>query len=339
MTIAMLLVVRDEADVIDAHLAYHLNVGVDLVLVSERESSEACREILEDYARTGHVRRVPAAGGDSDPKRRTAMARVAIDDLAAEWLIDSETDEFWLPRGESLQEVLAPIPARYGSVQGLARVFAPTRDESEPFFERMTLRSEVDGTGDELLGRLEWALRPVYRARRDVVLGVERDRALDGRVPLRAWYPVEVLRFPFRSREQAEQRVGGRSGPADARSQTEQGVFAAQREGRLSEHWDELVAGAGATSQVSDERLRDALRQLRTGSPGFARPTGGERVLRLEPPTVVDDVAYAAECAAVREVDFEPLLERIAELEQRIGSLEARFWPRARRAVARVLRL
>ena len=49
---------------------------------------------------------------------------------------------------------------------------------------------------------------------------------LDGRVPLRAWYPIEVLRFPIRSREQAERKRLGRSGPADPRSRIEMELLA-----------------------------------------------------------------------------------------------------------------
>jgi hypothetical protein len=171
-------------------------------------------------------------------------------------------------------------------------------------------------------------------------------------VPLRAWYPIEVLRFPLRSREQAERRVAGRSGPPDARSRIEQELLEDRRAAKVEERWAELLLGDEPLSHgitddtlVVDERLRDALHSMELASPTkggspprFILPSDGSGHLSLPAPTVVDDVAYAAECAALREVDFEPLVARIAELEQRIGSLEARFWPRLLRALSRAVR-
>jgi hypothetical protein len=329
MTIALSLVVRDEADVLDANLRYHLNAGVDVVLATDYESRDGSSEILESYARDGVLRRIPVSGACDDAAWRTRMAHVAVSELGVDWVIDAEADEFWLPRGESLKDVLAPIPQRYGVVQGLVRLFLPRPDADRPFVERMTVR--VSGSpGEEAMGRLDWALRPVYRARPQLVFGVRRESALDGLVPLRAWYPLEVLRFPLRSLAQAERRAAGRSGPPEPRSRREHQLLARGEDAAWADlvlDDEEVERGIAAGTQVRDERLREALERLAL--------TGR---LELHVPTVVDDVAYAAECAAVREVDFEPLLARIAELEERIGTLEARFWPRILGALSRLVR-
>jgi hypothetical protein len=117
-------------------------------------------------------------------------------------------------------------------------------------------------------------------------------------VPLRAWYPIEVLQF----------------GATAAHSSTD--------------------------SLVTDTRLRDALRALQEAMPdgrGFALPREGVSALAFRTPDVVDDAAYAVECAAVREVDLPRLEEYVTELEQRVGWLEQRFWPRLLRSASRRL--
>jgi hypothetical protein len=350
--VVLSLVVRDESDVLDACIAYHLNAGVDFVLATDHESRDGASEILESYAREGYLRRIPASGPGDDAGWRTSMARLAADELRSDWVIDSEADEFWMPRGEGLKDVLAPIPERYGVVQALVRVFLPRPDDGRSFADRMTVRPAPESPDDEAMGRLDWALRPVYRARSDLVVGVARERALDGRVPLRAWYPIEVLRFPLRSAEQAERRAAGRAGPSEARSRIEQRLLEGLRGGTVADRWtelvvddDELARGIAGGTLVVDERLRDALGRLERAASEeagsarrFALPAADSAQLGLPVPTVVDDVAYAAECAAVREVDFEPLLARISELEQRIGTLEARFWPRVLGALSRLAR-
>ena len=185
--------------------------------------------------------------------------------------------------------------------------------------------------------------------REDMVVVGDRETMLDGRVPLRAWYPIEVLRFPIRSRDQAERKRLGRSGPADPRSRIEMELLA--KDGPTArDRWDELALDDGEAergladgSYVEDERLRDVLSRILTlgrrcrALPAALRSRAGG-ALELVAPSVVDDVRYAGECAAVREVDFEPLQDRIAELEQRIASLEVGPWLRLRRRLSRLVR-
>ena len=279
------------------------------------------------------------------------MARLAVDERGADWLIDSEPYEFWMPRAESIKDVLVAIPPRYGVVQGLVRTFLPRPDDERVFAERMTVRRTLlDLRDDESMGDLELALRPIHRAAANLAVSGGRDAVLDGRVPLRAWYPVEVLRFPLRCLEQAERMVTGRA-EWSPRSRIEQQLYDAHRHGTLWDRWSELVVdddesalGIDDGSLVVNERLRDALRCLERIEQGDdpARPSsvpdGGARHLGLRTPNVVDDVAYAGECAAVREVDFEPLQDRITELAHRIATLEAGFWPRASRTLSRIVR-
>src|SRR3712207_6531145 len=80
--IVMTLLVRNEEDVLEDHLAYHFRRGVDFVIAMDNASSDRTPEILEEYARRGlaHVIREP-----SDVYRQsewvTRMARLAATDF------------------------------------------------------------------------------------------------------------------------------------------------------------------------------------------------------------------------------------------------------------------
>jgi hypothetical protein len=205
----------------------------------------------------------------------------------------------------------------------------------------------VYGAAEDGVGSLEQALRPLVR--------VDRGRAgrLDDRggrhVPLRAWYPIEVLRFPFRSLEQAERRLAAIPAAAPATwSGLELEALAAQRRGDLASWYaermlDETAAARGCDdgSFVADTRLRDALESVkrRAADPHrrFALPAEGARIA-LRAPDIVDDAAYAGECAAVHEVDYERLERHITDLERRIAMLERRLWPRVVGKLSRVVR-
>jgi hypothetical protein len=283
MRIVLTLRAGGGAEMLDAQLAFHLNVGVDLVLVGDGGWGEGVPELLGRYETRGHLRRLDATGASED-ERQIGLARAAATDFGAEWVINAEPGEFWWPRGESLADVLAPIPARYTLVQALRREFAPASGD-EPFSERMTKRvsiAELPASPDAPLAGL---LRPLHRGDPEPVFGAGGQIVPRRYVPLRAWYPVEVFAFPTRADAAAPERP-----------------------------------------LVVDTRLRDALRALREGS-----------ALTLPVPTIVDDAAYAVDCAAVGEVDLARIERHIRELEDRIAWLEDRFWPRVMRTLSRLV--
>jgi hypothetical protein len=297
------LIVRDESAALDAHLSYQLNAGVDFVLAGVVGSAPEALELLDSYQREGHVRLLREPSEPATAAARTRLARLAGTELGADWVIDSGPEEFWWPRGESLKDVLAPIPPRYTVVQALRRRLFSDRDAAADFdADRMTLRRSLLAS-DRRSGPISAMLRSVHRADPEVVIDAAGEVAVRRFVPLRAWYPIEVFHF------------GGGDG-----------------EERPAQDEPDLV---------EDTRLRDALRTLRDhagdDAPGrFAPPVPG--LLSFRTPDVVDDAAYAVECAAVGEVDLPRLEQYISELEQRVGWLEQRFWPRVLRAGSRVVR-
>src|ERR1039458_1887987 len=53
MKLVMTLLVRNEADIIEANLEYHLAQGVDFVIVTDHGSEDGTSEILREYERMG----------------------------------------------------------------------------------------------------------------------------------------------------------------------------------------------------------------------------------------------------------------------------------------------
>jgi len=112
-----------------------------------------------------------------------ADAVVASGDAAegdADWVIDGKSNEFWWPRGGgSLKDVLASVPARYGSVQAVVRHLVPASGEEGSVVERTIYRLSPNASLDN-------AWRPIRRF-------VRRSRSTGP--PLRGWYPIEVLQL------------------------------------------------------------------------------------------------------------------------------------------------
>ena len=183
MTIALTVVLEEAGDGLDRFLAFHRDAGVDVILIGGQAPLVASEH---DF-----VHGVDGAGSQTD------LARVAVERFGAEWILPGRRDEVWWPRGESLKDVLAVIPARYGVVQALVRSFVGEAEPAEgSALASRTVRTSLlgpDGAGGEALHTL---LRPVYRGGPNMTLD-DADWTLGGRrVPLRAWYPLEVFRYP-----------------------------------------------------------------------------------------------------------------------------------------------
>jgi hypothetical protein len=350
MKLVMTLIARDEADIVDAQLAFHLNAGVDYVVASDHLSEDGTTDVLRRYERDGHLRYLRREGDYREVEWRTEMARLAATDLGADWVFASDADEFWWPRGPDLKDVLEAIPKRYGIVKGFWRGFVPTGDEEMLFSERMTVRVAATAPINDPLSIWRPNAKVVHRARADVKVGRGNHSVEGDLVPLRGWYPIEVLHFPIRTRAQFEHKATYYGSGEGVRFHEAHRVaherVSAGREGEAFETlWlddDELERGLASGSLVRDERLRDALRSFARGAPvpaqgaEFALPGDGPRPLRFPQPTVVDDVAYAVDAAVLGEADLVRAQRRLDELEARLATLERRPARRLGRLVRRL---
>lgn len=352
----MTLIARDEADIVDAQVAFHLHAGVDFVIATDHASSDGTTEIFERYAREGYLRLIREEGDYHEAEWRTRMARLAATEHGADWVFASDADEFWWPRGGDLMQVLETIPARYGVVRAFWRPFLPRPDDGSFFAERMTVRLSPTAPLSDPLSQWRPNAKVMHRARADAVVG-RGNHSVEGAdlVPLRGWYPVEVLHLPLRTPEQFERRAGVWTTTDTVRfHEAHRAQAEAVAAGLGEERYRALVAddetlerGLAEGSLVVDERLRDALRTLAGGvvttSDGkpdalFPLPSAKERRLRFPFPTVVEDAAYAVDVAVLGEADVVRAQRRLDELEQRMTALERRPSARLERLARRGVR-
>jgi len=314
--LVMTLLARNEADIIDAHVAFHLNAGVDLILAIDNGSDDATTEILESYARDGRVELTRDDGELDQAKWVTGLARRAATDFGADWVINSDADEFYWPRGGTLKEVLSAVPARYGGVRGMLRNFAPRPQGDDFFAERMTVR--VCNPGVEDNSPYSPRFKAMHRGDPDVSVFWGSNRALSrGLDPLAGWYPIDVLHFPIRSLEQCRDKFVRWHEIAPSRFRT--AVYDADRRGAMREFYeayvvdDEALAkGIADDTLAIDTRLRDALRSL------HAEPS---RPLTFSDGAV--DAAYLTELAILEDGDPHAHVQRKTEdLEARLATME-----------------
>jgi hypothetical protein len=330
--LVMTLLVRDEADIVDAQIAFHLHAGVDFVIATDNGSTDGTTEILERYRDAGVLHLLHEAGDDMRQQEWvTRMARLAATDFGADWVINADADEFWWPRGGTLDEVLALVPERYGVIRGCWRHFLPRPGGHGTFWERMIVRlctPASPGVKDTIYHAHQ---KVAHRADPEVEIERGNHNAFGRNLePFRAWHPIEVLHFSFRSIEQMERKARGGWLRSPSVDQTEHQVRleTAFRAHRLDELYaemavsdDELQQGLAAATLAIDMRLRDALRAIRADDGTLLMPSAGAR-LELPEPSMVETAAYAAEASVLVSIDAIPRAEqRVEALEKRLAGL------------------
>jgi hypothetical protein len=310
----MTLLVHDEVDVVGDQIAFHLAAGVDHVIATDHRSGDGTTEVLERYEREG---RLTLLREDAAEVRQsewvTRMARLAASEHGADWVINSDADEFWWPRAGSLQDALGAVPADVGAVRAVVRPFVPRPGEGW-FAERMTTRLTLAAPLNDPATAFRHVAKVAHRADPAIVVqqGNHEVRGTGVR-RLAGWFPLELFHFPLRSGRQLARRQRS-AWPGHARGDLDRARSAFEG-GRLDVLYDAVALGDEAVARgvaegwlVEDTRLRDALRG--GAGPGTATAAG--------------DVSRAVDGACLLEAESVRLQRRADELRARLVAREAR---------------
>jgi hypothetical protein len=329
MKLVMTLLARNEADIVDAQIAFHLHAGVDFVIATDNRSDDGTTEIFEKYARAGVLHLLREQGDDMrQDEWVTRMARMAATSFGADWVINSDADEFWWPRGGSLKDVLALVPERFGVVRGCWRHFVP-RPVGDPLFsERMTVRLRTPAFPGDKATIYHAHQKVAHRADSTVVIESGNHNALGPRMnPIRTWHPIEVLHFSLRTARQVAQKARGGWARNPIEEQVEhqlrldQAVHAGRADSFFETHVvsdDELERGLADGRFALDMRLRDALRTLRAPDGTYLATDAAPRLV-FPLPDAAESSTYAAEASVLVGIDG------IVRAEARVAALEARL--------------
>jgi Glycosyl transferase family 2 len=342
MKVVQTLVVRDEVDIIGAQIAYHLNAGVDFVIATDHDSEDGTTEILESYERRGHLQLIRERGEVRESDWRTRMARAAAIEHRADWVINTDADEFWVPRQGTLKDGLAAVPNAAGIVWATTCHFVPRPDDGDFFAERMTARFAGQAALNDPTSPYRPHAKAAHRSDPSIRIRFGSHRVISESLkPLPAWHPADVFHFPYRSLEQYERKTVRRARGDKPLGQYVKGLQA-REQGRMESVYrllvidDEALArGLASGSLVEDTRLRDALRGLILPDGRYSLPAAGTDSLVSTP----DDGArsrFALDDAALRDSDVVRLVRRLDELRTRVDAMSSRRWARAGKRSERV---
>lgn len=330
MKLVMTLMVRNEIDVIEANLEYHLAQGVDFVIITDHCSDDGTSEFLREYERMGVAMVIrDDEEGYHQGDRVTRMAALARVDHDADWVIHNDADEFWWPLVGDLRDVFSALPPRFGQIEVRRRNFRPRMDGEEPFYSRLVHR-ETSSLKDSKIA---------HRPHPEVVVATGNHSIQGGNLSVvPAGEVLEILHFPMRTYEQFERKVV-QTGDALERLPDRSPLVGGEqlallelhRAGKLRDYYDGLVLDSATLERglqmgtiVIDRRLENFMRGLRTGELSHVRPDApfAGTVLRRLTDSLGEIEQSRGELAMLRSAG-ERGQERVERLERQATELSA----------------
>jgi hypothetical protein len=317
--LALTLMVRDEADIVSSMLDHHLAQGVDTIIVTDNGSIDGTTDILRDYEARGliELRHDPRHLKQQSPVV-TQMARDAHTVHGADWVINADADEFFLPVDRTL--TLHDVFERMS--KDLQAFLVPVTNLTGPAAQEGTGLQRLvyrDLRSDDQLAAAGLRAHPTPDAVHighpdiEVIQGNHLvSLASNGTPPPEL--AIEVLHLPWRSYAQYRHKVdvSGRayeSNPDLTPSPNHHGMrdFARLKSGALEDYY--------LLRHPSDDELQQG---LRTGQ--FAP----ENVLAERLPSAVADVPFTPESITLHERVAPALRDSEARIWQLTESLKAK---------------
>jgi Glycosyl transferase family 2 len=293
MKLLMTLLVRDEQDILRENLEFHLSKGVDQFILMDNLSVDGTPDIAREYERAGYLHYIFQPQDDySQGEWVTNMVRLARDDFRADWVINSDADEFWRPHTGSIKDALRSLGT--GAVAtSIARTnFIARSGDSEPFWKRMNIRQAVSRNcfGERLANKV------AHRGLSDATVH-QGNHAVSfaGQMAPCVAGPMTILHFPIRSRAQFHNKIT-KGGAAYARNTalgetvggTWRYLYRLHLEGRFDEFYEqelfsdtEVASGLMSGELLRDDRLMEDLHDIRLRNDVRAHVDAGRRIHEL----------------------------------------------------------
>ena len=272
--IVMTLLVKNEEEMLAQQIEFHHALGVDHFFVTDNNSTDSTPDIIRHYQEKGWIVDVIEEHATDYEQKAWVdrMVELARTKHRADWIINADADEFWLPACGSFPELLKSTRANV--LAGELHSVLP--EEGKPWQEWTKLVRYVDDFEAYGLSRFSMFERQnkkvLHRSRGYLQISMGNHKvSMLPHIERRA--EITIFHFNVRGREQFMQKMinggkqleqhKGRHGGRHWRY-----FYKLYKEGKLAEEYDRVVGTHVRDRLLSegyiyeDTRLRDFLAKL-----------------------------------------------------------------------------
>ncbi len=219
----MTLLVRNEVDVIEGNIRFHLDHGVDFIVATDNGSTDGTKEVLEKYARMGvlHLIHEPSRVFQQQLWVNT-MGGLAYQKFSADMIFHSDADELWYSASGSLKRELAlqqqvdvlSVPVRNmlpANKNGFEQFpLDVTYEVNKPIWK--PVKKVMNEVGWRSFFLYRYPNKVLYKTRRGYLSVVQGNHSIlpentQPKLIRQLSSDVEILHFPIRSLEQFRQKT------------------------------------------------------------------------------------------------------------------------------------
>jgi hypothetical protein len=204
MPLIQTLLCRNDAALALQNIRFHLETGVDHVVVTDHLSTDGLRDLLTPFIDQRVLTYIhQTSPGFDQSKWVTHMADIAYKTLKARWVINTDTDEFWVTiSGKSLKTAVQIRPLT-NILRAKRHDFISPKEGSKSFWQDMVYRKakSTNSMGINLPDKIAHRCAPnltIHAGNHDIS-GYRRKRVRSN--------ILEVLHFPIRNAAQFKQKI------------------------------------------------------------------------------------------------------------------------------------
>jgi hypothetical protein len=247
-------------------------MGVDLILALDNDSADETTAVLKEFVGTGRLVYFFESSHDFiQDVWVTQLARIAFFDYKADWIINSDADEFFIPHSGTLKDALMRVPPAIQAISIKRNDMVPIeRPETRSPPEEMIFRKRTS---------LEWVNghpildKVIHRAYPDIQVArgshSVTSRFIKQQIPVSE---IITFHYPIRSFEQFSKKVGnigyGRK-KANLKGSRYDYWYACLQEGKLEDVYRgyrlnqrQIREKVTAGELIEDHKLADILAQI-----------------------------------------------------------------------------